>query len=147
MERKFQTLLDKVLRQIFIKKLVDSAGTILESRPANILAQKEIPSIVAFVISGPAFQPRPPEYYQSSEYFSRLRQKMRVCFTQEKQVIHSADPGESFEKKLRINEIDNLLEEIVLLEYSDQPLIEKIARLQELQEIYRKMVRNRSSGY
>jgi|SRR6202162_4388366 len=147
MERKFQRLLDKVLRQIFIKKLVNSAGTILESRPANLPVRKEILSIVAIVISGPAFQSHPPEYYQSSEYFSRLRQKMRVCFTQEKQVVHSADPGESFEKKLRINEIDNFLEEIVFLEYSDQPLLEKIARLRELHEIYCKMVKDRQTGY
>lgn len=147
MEQKFQTLLDQVLRQIFVKKLVNIAGNILESTSPNLPAQKEIPSIVVFVFSGPAFQPRTPEYYQSSEYFSRLRQKMRVCFTQEKKVIHSADPGESFEKKLRINEIDNLLEEIVLLEYSDQSLLEKIARLQELHEIYRKMVKDRRAGY
>jgi hypothetical protein len=147
MERKFQTLLDKILRQIFIKKMENPAETTLESQPSNLPAQKATPAVVTFVFSIPARQPRSPEYYQSPEYFARLRQKMRVCFKQEKEVIHSSDRGESFEKKLRINEIENCLEDLVLFEYEDLPLFEKIARVENLQEIYRKMVKNRQSGY
>jgi len=147
MERKFQALLDKILRQIFIKKVASSEESRQEIKSEGPPLQKQAGTIVAFVFSGPALQRRPPEYYQSPEYFARLRQKMQVCFKQEKEVICTSDPGESFEKKLRINEIEDLMDEIVLLEYTNGSLLEKIARMEELQEIYRKMVRNRQPGY
>jgi hypothetical protein len=146
MERKFQTLLDKLLKQIFIKRMADPAETAIESQPVNLPAQKSAPTIMTFVFSVPARKSRTPEYYQSPEYFARLRQKMRVCFKQEKEVIHSSEPGASFEKKLKINEIEALLEEVILAEYSDQPIFEKIVRMEELQELYRKMVKNRQGG-
>lgn len=136
MERKFQILLDKLLKQIFIKRMTDPA----ERGP-------EAPAVVAFVFSLSARQPRSPGHDGPPEYFARLRQKMRLCFKQEKEVVHASEPGESFEKRLKIEEVESCLEELILLEYDERPLSEKIARVEELQEIYRKMVNSRQSGY
>jgi hypothetical protein len=147
MERKYQTLLDKILRQIFFKKVENLADTAIQSQPVNLPSKIGAATVVTFVFSLPGRQPRSLEYYQSPEYLGRLRHKMRVCFQQEREVVDSSEPGESFEKKLKINEIDALLEEILLLEYSSQTLFEKIERMEELQERYRKMVKSRQAGY
>jgi hypothetical protein len=139
MEQNLQTLLDRILRRIFVKKLLKGTKALPENREQNLPTQNRTPFVIALVISDSLRRTRPVGIEKSPEYCSLLRQKTRACFIHLKERILASNRGVSFESKIQINTIGEYLDEILLLEYSDQSLTDKIARLQDLYEIYQKM--------